>query len=145
MESAQKETPKLKVSLKNLLGEMGQQIHQFMARFSAKATFSKSAADELPLRAELFSALQMEQHGALMATDHQINPEPLPPQLLPRLADNERVLLHACNLLIASVKVKRQITPAAEWLIDNFYLMEEQIRTAKRHFPKITVWNYQAC
>jgi hypothetical protein len=26
--------------------------------------------------------------------------------------------------------------PAAEWLLDNFYLIEEQIRTAKRHLPK---------
>ena len=30
----------------------------------------------------------------------------------------------------------RRITPAAEWLLDNFYLIEEQIRTAKRHLPK---------
>ena len=29
----------------------------------------------------------------------------------------------------------RRITPAAEWLLDNFYLIEEQIRTAKRHLP----------
>ena len=30
----------------------------------------------------------------------------------------------------------RRITPAAEWLLDNFYLIEEQIRTARRHLPK---------
>ncbi|KAF3997781.1 GH36-type glycosyl hydrolase domain-containing protein [Glaciimonas immobilis] len=78
----------------------------------------------------------MEQHGKLLATDHKINPEPSPDQLLPRLADNERVLMHASTLLIESVKVNRQITPAAEWLLDNFYLIEEQIRTAKRHLPK---------
>ena len=28
------------------------------------------------------------------------------------------------------------ITPGGEWLLDNFYLIEEQIRTAKRHLPK---------
>ncbi|HJW57069.1 MAG TPA: glucoamylase family protein [Burkholderiaceae bacterium] len=28
------------------------------------------------------------------------------------------------------------MTPAAEWLLDNFYLIEEQIHTAKRHLPK---------
>jgi hypothetical protein len=28
------------------------------------------------------------------------------------------------------------VTPASEWLLDNFYLIEEQIRTAKRHLPK---------
>ena len=30
----------------------------------------------------------------------------------------------------------RRITPAGEWLLDNFYLIEEQIRTARRHLPK---------
>ena len=35
-----------------------------------------------------------------------------------------------------AVAANRQITPAGEWLLDNFYLIEEQIRTAKRHLPK---------
>jgi cyclic beta-1,2-glucan synthetase len=30
----------------------------------------------------------------------------------------------------------RRVTPAAESLLDNFYLIEEQIRTARRHLPK---------
>ena len=30
----------------------------------------------------------------------------------------------------------RRVTPAAEWLLDNFYLIEEQIRTARRHLPR---------
>ncbi len=28
------------------------------------------------------------------------------------------------------------MSPADEWLLDNFYLIEEQIRTARRHLPK---------
>jgi len=30
----------------------------------------------------------------------------------------------------------RRIVPAGEWLLDNFYLIEEQIRTARRHLPE---------
>src|SRR6185436_1782526 len=30
----------------------------------------------------------------------------------------------------------RSVTPAAEWLLDNFYLIEEQIHTARRHLPR---------
>src|SRR6185369_14343838 len=30
----------------------------------------------------------------------------------------------------------RRVTPAAEWLLDNFHLIEEQIRTARRHLPR---------
>jgi hypothetical protein len=31
---------------------------------------------------------------------------------------------------------QRRITPASEWLLDNFHLIEEQIRTARRHLPR---------
>ena len=89
-----------------------------------------------PLRAELFSAEQMEQHGRTLAAAHKLTHRRGPDQLLPRLAANEVVLSHACNLLTAAVRANRRITPAGEWLLDNFYLIEEQIRTAKRHLPK---------
>ena len=93
-------------------------------------------ADELPLRAELFSADQMEQHGRRLAGAHRLTPRRGPDQLLPRLAANEAILVDACSLLTAAVQADRRITPAGEWLLDNFYLIEEQVRTAKRHLPK---------
>ena len=46
------------------------------------------------------------------------------------------ILLEVRDLLATAVAASRRITPAAEWLLDNFYLVEEQIRTAKRHLPK---------
>ncbi len=94
------------------------------------------AADESPLRAELFSTYQMERHGRALAKTHKISAVQAPDRLLSRLADNERVIAETCALLIEAVKSGRQITPAAEWLLDNLYLIEEQIRTAKRHLPK---------
>jgi cellobiose phosphorylase len=57
-------------------------------------------------------------------------------RLLTRLAENEGVLLGVRNLLTEAIKATRRITPAGEWLLDNFYLIEEQIRTARRHLPK---------
>jgi len=54
----------------------------------------------------------------------------------PRLAANESVLIETCNLLTVAVTAKHRIEPAGEWLLDNFYLIEEQIRTARRHLPK---------
>jgi cyclic beta-1,2-glucan synthetase len=96
----------------------------------------QSANDELPLRAELFSALQMEQHGRILANAHKLSTARGHDQLLSRLADNENVIIDACGQLTEAIKASRQVTPAAEWLLDNFYLIEEQIRTAKRHLPK---------
>jgi len=89
-----------------------------------------------PLRSELFSADQMEQHGKTLAAAHKLTPRRATDRLLPRLAANEVVLIDACNLLTAAVRANRRITPAGEWLLDNFYLIEEQIRTAKRHLPR---------
>ena len=96
----------------------------------------KYANDELPLRAELLSADQMEQHGKVLAGTHQLMPEYPRDLLLTRLSDNERLLLEVHNLLTGDVKENRRIAPAGDWLLDNFYLIEEQIRTAKRHLPK---------
>ena len=96
----------------------------------------KYPADELPLRSELFSADQMEQHGKALAGSHKLSPARARDRLLKRLAENEGLLLEVRNLLTEAVTTGRRITPAGEWLLDNFYLIEEQIRTAKRHLPK---------
>src|SRR6185295_12997020 len=93
-------------------------------------------AEDAPLRSELFNADQMERHGRSLAAAHRLAPGRAPDRLLPRLAENERILLENRAVLGASVSANRRITPAAEWLLDNFYLIEEQIRTAKRHLPK---------
>jgi cyclic beta-1,2-glucan synthetase len=92
--------------------------------------------DAPPLRSELFSAEQMKQHGKTLAGLHKLSPGRAPDQLLARLAENESVLIRVYGLINEALAANRQITPAGEWLLDNFYLMEEQIRTAKRHLPK---------
>ncbi len=40
------------------------------------------------------------------------------------------------ELLSESLKQSNNISPAAEWLLDNFYLIEEQIYTGKKHLPR---------
>ncbi len=59
-----------------------------------------------------------------------------PDRLLGRLEKNEKVLLEAYQLIVAAVAANRRTSPADEWLLDNFYLIEDQIRTARRHLPK---------
>jgi cyclic beta-1,2-glucan glucanotransferase len=96
----------------------------------------ESALDEPPLRAELFSSDQMEQHGKSLAVSHKPGRERISDRLLARLTENEKVLIGARDLLAVPIETDRRSTPAAEWLLDNFHLIEEQIRTAKRHLPK---------
>jgi cellobiose phosphorylase len=106
------------------------------ARLRGNISAQKFAGTEPPLRSELFSSDQMKQHGKVLADSHKLGLAGAPDRLLTRLAENEGVLIGACNLLTTAVKANRRIAPAGEWLLDNFYLIEEQIRTAKRHLPK---------
>jgi cyclic beta-1,2-glucan synthetase len=80
----------------------------------------KYSGGEPPLRSELFSAEQMEQHGKNLAGLHILSPkvEPFQP-LLSRLAENEAILLEVHDLISEAVKGNRQITPAGEWLLDD--------------------------
>ncbi len=96
----------------------------------------RTQREEPPLRSELFSAHQMELHGQRLANSHKLSIAFAQDQLLVRLSDNERMLGEACALLLTAVEANRQVEPASEWLLDNYYFIEEQIRTAKRHLPK---------
>ncbi|MGO9015185.1 MAG: GH36-type glycosyl hydrolase domain-containing protein [Dissulfurispiraceae bacterium] len=122
----------MKVNNKTIIGN----LPKLRASFRGTDLAQKCAVCEPPLRSELFSSDQMEQHGKTLAALHKLSPEYAPDQLLARLADNEGILTGTRSLLIEAITTGRRITPAGEWLLDNFYLIEEQIRTARRHLPK---------
>ena len=115
-------------------------IRHICLRMQARLGFNSSArnyaAGEAPLRSGLFSADQMEHHGKALAASHVLSLGRPQDRLLKRLAENEEILLQVRDLLTEAVRASRRIAPAGEWLLDNFYLIEEQIRTAKRHLPK---------
>ena len=111
-------------------------LQHLKARLGRNGRAKNYAEDGLPLRGELFTADHMKLHGQALADTHQLSSERASNRLIRRLGENERLLIDARNLLTASVKANHRITPAGEWLLDNFYLIEEQIRTARRHFPK---------
>ncbi|ABB74486.1 Cellobiose phosphorylase [Nitrosospira multiformis ATCC 25196] len=92
--------------------------------------------EELPLRSELFGADQMELYGGILAASHELSSARGTDQLLARLDENEATLFNICRVLTEAVMADKLLTPAGEWLYDNFYLVEEQIRIAKRHLPK---------
>nr|WP_315254222.1 glucoamylase family protein [uncultured Duganella sp.] len=78
----------------------------------------------------------MAAHGKTLAQHHELSKRGGRDRLLSRLAENAAVIDSTCDELTAAIKAGRQITPASEWLLDNFYLIEEQIRIARRHLPK---------
>ena len=64
------------------------------------------------LRSELFSIEQLKRHAVTLAAQHQIDPLAGPDRLLPRLADNARVLLAAYDVVTAAATPGQRIVPA---------------------------------
>src|SRR5688572_11898812 len=93
------------------------------------------ASDTSALRAELFNVAQLVRHAEGLAKVHRVEVRGGPNELLTRLERNERTL-SAFNQSTLAVDPARRITPAAEWLLDNFYLIEEQVQMARRHLPR---------
>ena len=90
----------MKVSGKTILDIL---LH-LKARLHGNSLAQQYAGDEPPLRAELFSSDQMEQHGKTLAGSHRVKVSRAPDKLLSRLGENEGVLRGACHLLSEAVR-----------------------------------------
>jgi cyclic beta-1,2-glucan synthetase len=88
------------------------------------------------LRDELLSGEQLHQHAVAMALAHRIDPKRGANRLLQRLDENEEALVNAYDLVVASEDESRYLAPAGEWLLDNFYLIEQQISATRLHLPR---------
>jgi cyclic beta-1,2-glucan synthetase len=91
------------------------------------------AADEPLVPVELFNADQMERHGITLALSHTLRQKSAPDILLKRLSESEKTIIQSCELL---GETPDAFSPAREWLLDNFYLIQEQIYSIRRHLPK---------
>jgi cyclic beta-1,2-glucan synthetase len=93
-------------------------------------------APEPPIRAELFSTEQLEAFAAELAAQQAVHRgQRRGRRLLPRLRENARVLAQ-CHRVIANVsREQRTISPAAEWLVNNSHVVEEQVREILADLP----------
>src|SRR5437870_8094391 len=99
--------------------------------------FRRAAEAELPIREELYSIERLEQYAATLAAEHKIAEKPHRVSLLlPRLEENGRKLIAAYKALADSIREEHVISPAAEWLVDNFHIVEEQVREIREDLPK---------
>lgn len=93
--------------------------------------------DELPIRAEeLYSVERLEQYAAKLAAEHQVSTRPQRGRrLLPRLEDDARVLVTTYHTLAEAIRRESAISPAAEWFVDNFHIVEDQLREVREDLP----------
>ena len=91
---------------------------------------------EEPILAELFSVERLEQHARTLAAAQAVTDAPRRGYAVgPRVAENGRVLLESYRILAGAIKDERSITPAAEWLVDNFPIVDEQLREIRDDLP----------
>lgn len=95
----------------------------------------KSVEKDAPLQLQLFNLEQLGAHAEALARKQRLSNSPGDNALLQRLSDNERALLDAYARISEALSAKQRISPAGEWILDNFHLIEEHIRIAKRHLP----------
>ena len=108
------------------------------AMFRAFLRSSQAAPwdEESSIREELFSIERLEQHAESLAAAQTITAGRVTGRSLAvRLRENESVLLEAYRAVANAVGAGRAITPAAEWLLDNYHLVEEQIREIRDDLP----------
>src|SRR5688572_23573726 len=91
---------------------------------------------EEPILAELFSSERLEQHGESLALAQRVTTTPRRGRpLLPRVLDNGRVLRESYRTTAQAIREERAITPASEWLVDNYHIVDEQLREIQDDLP----------
>ncbi|HXL72853.1 MAG TPA: hypothetical protein VN963_04435, partial [bacterium] len=107
---------------------------RFISRFSFSFLISRPV--ETPIRSELFSIERFDQHARSLAIAQTITSDPKSgARLTPRLRENEKILQESFRFLTNEAQKNKPINPAGEWLIDSFYVVEEQLRDIRRYLP----------
>ena len=91
-----------------------------------------------PIKAELFNVERLEQHAESLANAQKVLPRHSQTKRKPvakRLDENAEALISAYETICKSIASGRPITPAAEWLLDNFHVVETQIRQIRQDLP----------
>jgi cyclic beta-1,2-glucan synthetase len=89
-----------------------------------------------PIHAEVFGVERLEQHAESLAAAQPVRRDRgWARGLLSRVADNARVLREAYQVLAAGARDGQPVTPAAEWLIENFHVIDEQLREIRDDLP----------
>ncbi len=105
--------------------------------FSNRSKIYASSWDNTqPISAEIFGLERSRQHAQSLAKTQRItNQPPIVYSIIDRLGDNASTLLEAYREICMAVAEGKTVTPAAEWLIDNYHLIEEQVRQTRADLP----------
>ena len=111
-------------------------LQQFLGEIIEQLSPGTHWSDDQILREEIFSVERLEEHARTSRppSRHRIDTR-LGRSLGTRLRSNEKALLAAYRWIAKAVDEGRSITPAAEWVLDNYHVVEEQIREIREDLP----------
>ena len=90
-----------------------------------------------PIRSEIFGLQRFGQHGRSLGATHRAAKAGLmAATFFPRLQDNIRRLREAHRYIGYQARSGYDISPAAEWLLDNFHLIESQLKEIHDGLPR---------
>ncbi len=91
---------------------------------------------EEPIRAELFSAsVSSSTAKALLRLSASQRHRAKGGRYCRACIDNGRVLLESYRAIAQAIRQEYAITPAAEWLVDNYHIVDEQLREIQDDLP----------
>jgi cyclic beta-1,2-glucan synthetase len=97
--------------------------------------FINPHADAL-LRGELHGLDHLEAHARQLAAACSVAPPSGPVRsLLRRFAENGRVITRAYRRITERAQIQEPLGADAEWLLDNFHIIEETLREVKQDLP----------
>ena len=99
---------------------------------------NKPPGSESLIRAELFGTQRFEEHGRSLALAQTVRTttgwgESL--SFFPRVQENIAALRQAYDYIATISQSGQYVTPAAEWLLDNFHLVEAQLQQINEGVP----------
>ena len=84
-----------------------------------------------------FNSVFLKESAHSLAKIHKGSKGSLKPRLIkPILDKSKEVLIETYKTLSSIVKSEKEISPASEWILDNFYIIQEQLVQIGIDFPK---------
>jgi cyclic beta-1,2-glucan synthetase len=107
------------------------------ARPRPAALLDHDLAGTEPIRAELYGLESLEAQARELATASRIGPaNRAAGPLLQRFAENGHILAQTREQISALAGRKEPLSPDAEWLLDNYYIVEEVWREVRHDLPR---------
>ena len=110
-----------------------------LSHYAREILTTHPGGPEPVIRAELFGTQRFEEHGRSLAEAQAVRTsnswgESL--SFFPRVQDNIAALRKSYDYIATLSQSGQYVTPAADWLLDNFYLVEAQLQQIQEGVPR---------